>query len=139
MKMQIGMTLLAELNSAHLVTKKYELGKPPRRQPSLRHYGTHGFDISALIIECDVCFSKSAAENAEMLSIPLSWNLFVLFWKKKKKQKLFRPEFVCHQYSSKWVHIPRRYEMILGGILRGQMNIFLYVNNYIFLLKITSY
>lgn len=90
MKMQIGMTLLAELNSAHLVTKKYELGKPPPpSQPSLRHYGTHGFDISALIIECDICFSKSAAENAEMLSIPLSWNLFVLFWKKKKKNNSF--------------------------------------------------
>lgn len=139
MKMQIGMTLLAELNSAHLVTKKYELGKPPRRQPSLRHYGTHGFDISALIIECDVCFSKSAAENAEMLSIPLSWNLFVLFWKKKKKNNSFDLNLFVINIPQSGLHIPRRYEMILGGILRGQMNIFLYVNNYIFLLKITSY
>lgn len=71
MKMQIGMTLLAESNSAHLVTKKYELERPPPSAKSER-YGTQGLSISALIIECDVCCSMSAAENTKMLSFPLS-------------------------------------------------------------------
>lgn len=122
MKMQIGMTLLAELNSARLLTKKYELGRaPPPTQPSLRCYRTQGFSISALIIECDVCCSKSAAENTKMLSFPLPGTY--LYYLKKKKISLSLTSFVINIPQS-GLHIPLWYEIILGGILRGQMNIF---------------
>lgn len=82
MKMQIGMTLLAEVNSVPLVTEKYELARPPPR-PSLRLCTMQGLSISALITERGVCCSKSAAEPSKMLSFPFFWNLFVLFWGEK--------------------------------------------------------
>lgn len=71
MKMQIRMTLLFELNSAHLVTKKHELGGPAFTKPSLRHHRLLELSIRGLIMEYDVCYSKPAAENAKMLSLPL--------------------------------------------------------------------
>lgn len=79
---------------------------------------------------------KVSSRKYQNAIISITWNLFVLF---SKKKNLFRPDLVCHQYSSKWV----TYTTVVWDNFRWYTQRtdehFFYFNNCVFTLMLTSY
>lgn len=69
--MQIRVTSLVELNSAHLVTEKHELGRLLGNHVCSDTECRQTLSVSGHRMQRGTCCSKAAAENAKMLSFAL--------------------------------------------------------------------